>query len=89
MFDRGCYHHISKKDKPKFVKIISQSLKKRGKYFFICFSDKNPPWEKNVSKEEIKENFLKYFDIGKIRDYPTIEKTGRKLHFYVTLMTKK
>ena len=89
IFDRGCYHHIPRKDKPKFAKIICDSLKKGGKYLLLCFSDKNPPWKKNVSKEEIKENFSKYFDIGRIRDYSTIEKTGRKLDFYLTLMTKK
>ena len=89
IFDRGCYHHIPKKNKPKFVEIINNSLKKRGKYYLICFSDKNPPWEKNVSKEEIIKNFSRYFKIGRIRNYPTIEKTGRKLHFHVTLMIKK
>ena len=89
VFDRGCYHHIPKKDKPKFAQIISDSLKKGGQYFLLCFSDKNPPWEKNVSKTEIRENFSQYFDIGEIKDYPAIEKTGRKLEFYVILMTKK
>ena len=77
-----------KNDKPKFAIIISDALKKGGKYLFLCFSDKNLPWEKNVSKEEIQENFSKYFDIGDINDYPAIEKTGRKLHFYFALMTK-
>ena len=89
VFDRGCYHHISKKDKPKFAQIISDSLKKGGQYMLLCFSDKNPTWEKNVSKEEIRANFSKYFDTGEIKDYPAIEKTGRKLDFYLTLMTKK
>ncbi|MCP8304713.1 MAG: class I SAM-dependent methyltransferase [archaeon] len=89
IFDRGCYHHIPKEDKPKFVKIISDSLKKGGKYFLSCFSDKNPPWEKNVSKEEIRENFSEYFHIGRIKDFVTIEKTGRRLHLYLVLMTKK
>lgn len=89
VFDRGCYHHILRKDKPKFVKIIGDALKKGGKYFLSCFSDKNPLWEKNVSKGEIKENFSKYFKIGKIRDLTAIEKTGRRLHLYLVLMTKK
>ena len=87
IFDRGCYHHISREDKPKFAKIISDALK-GGKYFLICFSDKNPPWEKNVSKEEIRGNFSKYFKIGKIKDLASVEKTGEK-YFYLVLMTKK
>ncbi len=89
IFDRGCYHHIPKKHKPKFANIIANSLKKEGKYYLICFSDHNPPWEKNVSKEEILNNFSKYFNIGPIKNIPTIEKTGRKLHFYHVLMIKK
>lgn len=28
IFDRGCYHHIPQEDKSKFMKIISDSLKK-------------------------------------------------------------
>jgi cyclopropane fatty-acyl-phospholipid synthase-like methyltransferase len=89
IFDRGCYHHIPKEDKPKFVKIISNSLKKDGKYFLSCFSDKNPPWEKNVSRREIIQNFSEYFDFETIKDFAAIEKTGRKLHFYLVLMTKR
>lgn len=89
IFDRGCYHHIPKENKPKFAKIISQSLKKGGKYFLSCFSDKNPASEKNVSKKEIRENFSQYFEIGRVKDYAAIEKTGRKLYFYLVLMTKK
>lgn len=89
IFDRGCYHHIIKKNKPKFAQIIANSLKQKGKYYLICFSDQNPPWEKNVSKEEIYENFSEHFKIASIKNVPTIEKTGRKLHFYHVLMIKK
>lgn len=89
VFDRGCYHHIPHPKKPHFARIIADCLKKGGAYFLICFSDKNPPWEQNVSKEEIKTNFLPYFRIGRIRDFPTYEKTGRLIHFYHTYMIKK
>lgn len=89
VFDRGCYHHIPKDNKPRFAKIISDSLKKGGKYYLICFSDKNAPWEKNVSKDEIRKNFNTYFTIGNIKNVPTREKTGRLLHFYHVMMTKK
>jgi cyclopropane fatty-acyl-phospholipid synthase-like methyltransferase len=89
IFDRGCYHHIPRENKPKFAQIISDTLKKGGKYYLICFSDKNPSWEKNVSKQEIHENFSKYFKIGPIKNVPTTEKTGRKLQFYHILMIKK
>jgi len=89
IFDRGCYHHIAKEDKPKFAKTIREFLKKGGKYFLSCFSDKNPSLEKDVSKKEIMENFSEYFEIGRVKDYAAIEKTGRKLYFYLVLMTKK
>lgn len=89
IFDRGCYHHISEDDKPRFVRTINESLKKGGKYFSSCFTYKNPPSEKNVSKEEIMENFSQYFEIATIEDFATMEKTGRELHFYLALMAKR
>ena len=89
IFDRGCYHHIPKEDKPRFARTIHESLKKTGKYFLTCFSDKNPSSEKNVSKEEIMENFSQYFEIEPVEDFSAIEKTGRELHFYLALMTKR
>lgn len=88
VFDRGCYHHIPNSEKPHFARIVSDSLKQRGQYYLICFSDKNPPWKQNVSKEEIIKNFSPYFNIEEINIVPTIEKTGRKINFYHSRMTK-
>lgn len=82
IFDRGCYQHIPNENKPKFAQIISDTLKKEGKYYLICFSEQNPAWEKNVSKKEIHKNFSEYFKIGPIKNILTIEKTGRKINFY-------
>jgi len=89
VFDRGCYHHIPHSEKQHFARIISESLKQEGQYYLICFSDKNPPWEQNVSKEEIYRKFSPYFNIDEINIVPTIEKTGRKINFYHVRMTKK
>ena len=50
------------------MKTMSGLLKQGGKYFLGCFSDKNPTWEKNVSKKEIMDNFSGYFDIGRIKE---------------------
>jgi len=89
IFDRGCYHHIPEDDKPRFARTINESLKNGGKYFSSCFSDKNPPSDKNVSKEEITENFSGHFEIATVEDFAAIEKTGRERHFYLALMTKR
>ena len=90
IFDRGCYHHIPLAKKPYFARLIAELLKKNGHYFLSCFSDKNEPWEKNVSKEEIKNNFSPYFSIGRIQDYINVEDaTGASIYFYLVLMRKK
>jgi cyclopropane fatty-acyl-phospholipid synthase-like methyltransferase len=90
VFDRGCYHHIPQEDKPEFARMIYDTLKENGVYFLSCFSDKNPPWEKNVSKEEIRTNFSPYFTIEQIKDYKGIEgPTGRIIYFYLVYMKKK
>jgi len=90
VFDRGCFHHISKKDKPKYVSLVNSLLKKKGTFLLLCFSDKNPPFEKNLSKEDIRGYFSEYFHIHFIKD--SIHKeppTGHKRYLYASFMEKK
>ena len=46
IFDRGCFHHLSNEDKLKYVDTVKKLLRPGGKFFLLCFSDKNPPFEK-------------------------------------------
>lgn len=89
-FDRGCYHGLSDEKKVEFVKKVFSALKPGGKYLLTVFSDKNPDWDLNVSKNEIQQNFSEFFKIGEIREMDdVVDSTGRKHDFYVILMTKK
>ncbi len=88
--DRGCFHHISKRNKPKYIRLISNSLKPQGKFYLLCFSDKNPPDKKNLSKKEIRAYFSAGFDIYFIKDSVHIEPFSRKKrHLYAVFMEKK
>ena len=90
IFDRGCFHHIPEKDKPKYALLVNNLLKKKGKFYLLCFSDKNPPFEKNMSKNDIRFFFSEYFHIIFIKD--SIHKeppTGHKTYLYASFMVKK
>lgn len=87
IFDRGCFHHIPHADKPKYVDLLRRLLRPGGKFFLLCFSDKNPPYEKNLTREDIKRYFGKYFRIHLIEDSVHREpSTGFKRHLYASFM---
>ena len=90
IFDRGCFHHIPEKDKPKYALLVNNLLRKKGKFYLLCFSDKNPQFEKNMSKDDIRFFFSEYFHIIFIKD--SIHKeppTGYKRYLYASFMEKK
>ncbi len=90
VFDRGCFHHISRKDKPRYVKRLKALLGNKGKFYLQCFSDKNPPFGKNLSREDIRGYFSGYFDIVFIKDSVHTEPdSGEKRLFYSVFMEKK
>lgn len=58
--DSGLFHVFSDKQRPKFVESIHSVLKPGGKYFMMCFSDREPTgWggPRRVSRAEIEESF--------------------------------
>lgn len=89
VFDRGCFHHLTRKDKPKYMRIVHDYLRNGGKFFLQCFSDKNPPFEKNISKEEIYHYFSRHFEIKFILDTMHEEPgTKEKRYMYTVFMEK-
>ncbi len=68
VFDRGCFHHIAKKEKPTYIASLKRLLRPGGKFFLLCFSDKNPPFKKNLTKEDIRHYFGRDFRIHFIKD---------------------
>lgn len=90
IFDRGCFHHISKIKKPQYVDLVKNLLRKKGKLFLLCFSDKNPPFKKNLSREDIRSYFAKDFEILFIKDSVHIEPDDdSKRYLFACFMQKK
>lgn len=88
IFDRGCFHHISKQDRERFIKIIHRALKENGKYLLLAFSERNN-FEKSLSKEEIKNLFSPYFKINRISEEVHQEPFKFKVYLYAIAMTKR
>jgi cyclopropane fatty-acyl-phospholipid synthase-like methyltransferase len=87
VFDRGCFHHMSGDDKPRYVSTVKRLLRPSGKFFLLCFSDKNPPYKKNLSKEDIRGYFGPDFRIYFIRDSVHREPPrGTKRYLYASFM---
>lgn len=70
ILDRGCFHVLSPKDRPTYVKNVSSLLDNSGVLLLKVFSDKEPrqfgPY--HFSKDDIRDLFSEYFEINSIRD---------------------
>lgn len=89
VFDRGCFHHIPAGDKPKYAETVKRLLRPGGKFLLLCFSDKNPPYEKNLTKEDIRGFFGRDFRIHFIKDSVHREPpSGNKRHLYASFMER-
>ncbi|MGB7296176.1 MAG: class I SAM-dependent methyltransferase [Candidatus Aminicenantales bacterium] len=87
VFDRGCFHHISKDEKPSYVAALKKLLRPGGKFFLLCFSDKNPPFEKNLTRHDIQGYFGRDFRIHYIKDSVHREPPdGTTRHLYASFM---
>jgi len=90
IFDRGCFHHIQRELKPKYVRLVNGLLKKKGKFYLLCFSDRNPPFEKNLSREDIEGYFSQLFIIHFIKNSIHREPdSGEKRYLYACFMEKR
>ncbi len=71
VIDSGLFHTFEDQYRPVYVAEIARVLRRRGKYFMLCFNDKEPTdWggPRRVTREEIEETFSPRFDISYIRD---------------------
>jgi len=91
--DSGLFHTFNDHDRLTFVREISRILKTNGRYFMLCFSDKEPTsWggPRRITREEIATTFSPLFDINYIKDayFATrIHHTGGRA--YLTSATRK
>jgi len=71
VIDSGLFHVMTDEERPVFARQVHRALKDEGKYFMLCFSDKEPGEYKlprRVSKAEIESTFSPLFNIIYIKD---------------------
>ncbi|MDK2916859.1 MAG: hypothetical protein PWR25_1416 [Euryarchaeota archaeon] len=70
VIDSGFFHVLSDEDRPVFVENLAAVLAPGGRYFMLCFSDRNPgdyPLPRRLVKEEIRDSFRNGWRINYIR----------------------
>jgi len=67
--DSGLFHTLSDEDRPVFVNNLAAILPHGGKYFMLCFSDREPAGygPRRISEREIRESFRDGWSIRYIR----------------------
>lgn len=94
VIDSGLFHTLADEERPVFVRQVYRVLKDGGKYFMMCFSDKQPgEWgPRRVSKPEIKQAFAPWFKINYIEDAlfdSLIDEEGEKAYLVFATKIKK
>jgi len=70
VIDSGLFHAMTDEERPVFARQVHRVLKPGGKYFMLCFSDKEPEGygPRRISKPEIEQTFTPLFKIIYIKD---------------------
>ena len=70
VIDSGLFHTMTDEERQVFARQIHRVLKAGGKYFLLCFSDKEPEGygPRRISKAEIERTFTPLFNIIYIND---------------------
>lgn len=78
VIDSGLFHVMTDEERPVFVKQVHRVLKVGGKYFMLCFSDKEPEGygPRRISKAEIESTFTPFFEIIYIKDAAFYSRVG-------------
>jgi ubiquinone/menaquinone biosynthesis C-methylase UbiE len=69
--DSGLFHIFTDKDRPVYAREVARVLAKRGRYFMLCFSEKEPTdWggPRRITREEIEKTFSPAFKINYIKE---------------------
>src|SRR5208337_1624040 len=78
VIDSGLFHAMTDEERPVFARQIHRILKPGGKYFMLCFSDKEPEGygPRRISKAEINRTFTPLFKITYIKDSAFYSRVG-------------
>ena len=90
IIDSFLFHTFTDEERPIFARQIYKVLKPGGKYFMLCFSDKDPagPGPRRISKAEIEHTFASLFKIVYIADSSLIANTGRREAYLLSAVRK-
>lgn len=82
VIDCGLFHVMEDEERPLYARQVHRVLKPGGRYFMMCFSDKQPGkvGPRRVSKPEIRQTFSGLFGINYINDvfFETLLEGGRR-----------
>lgn len=80
VIDSFLFHTMSDEERTIFARQIYKVLKPGGRYFMLCFSDKDPagPGPRRISKAEIEHTFTPLFKIIYIADSSLVATTGKR-----------
>ena len=81
VLDCGLFHIFDDDDRPRFVDNLRAALPAGGRYFMLCFSDRQPgDWgPRRVSEREIRDSFADGWTVDSIeatRLHITIDPEG-------------
>jgi ubiquinone/menaquinone biosynthesis C-methylase UbiE len=78
VIDSGLFHALSDEERPAYVLQIARALKPGGKYFMLCFSDREPgQWgPRRISRQEIEQTFTGPLRIDYIKDSYFLSRAG-------------
>jgi cyclopropane fatty-acyl-phospholipid synthase-like methyltransferase len=70
VIDSGLFHAFSDRERPVFAASVASVLRRGGKYYMLCFSDREPDsfGPRHLSQGEIKATFSTGWRINYIRE---------------------
>jgi SAM-dependent methyltransferase len=88
VFDMGCFHHVSREVRAKFIVGINRVLRKGGVYMLTAFSYRNGAGWNHFTRQQLIDLFSDKFKLIKFSHYPSVEGDGVTRFFYTILMEK-
>ena len=91
VIDSGLFHAMMDEERAVFARQVWRVLKTGGKYFMLCFSDKEPEGygPRRISKAEIERTFTPLFNIVYIADTSLEANTGKRKAYLLSAVKCK
>jgi ubiquinone/menaquinone biosynthesis C-methylase UbiE len=86
--DRGCFHHIQEKDRPRFANEVARVLKASGHFLLRGARPEEGDSFVPIRKARLKTLFSPYFEIGPIQEITLVANVG-SLKAFIAVMRRK